>query len=245
MKDITAIILAAGKGTRLNSSDKNKVVREINNKPMICYTTDLLKNLGVTETVVVVGFRKSSVISVLGDNYTYAVQEEALGTGHALKVAFPKVSKKTKIILVLNGDDSAFYKTKDIKDLINTHRKTKSDMTLITVVKPKPNHFGKVVRDKNNQIQAIVEFKNASDQQKEIKEINTATYCFSYQFLDKYLKKIKKNTISHEYYLTDLLEIAIKNKKKVSAVKLKSNRFQGINTLGELKVANIKMKGLI
>lgn len=239
MKNITAIILAAGKGTRLNSSNKNKVARKINNKPMICYTTDLLKSFGVTEIVVVVGFRKSSVIRALGSHYTYVVQKEILGTGHAVKTAFPKISKDTKTILILNGDDSAFYKAKDIKNLINTHLKTEADMTLMTVDKDNPAQLGRIIRNKNNQVKAIVEFKNATNKEKQIKEINTATYCFSYHFLNNYLKTITKNPVSNEYYLTDLLEIAVKNQKKVSAVKLENEaKFQGINTLEELKTAN-------
>ncbi|MEA3355370.1 MAG: sugar phosphate nucleotidyltransferase [Patescibacteria group bacterium] len=245
MKNITAVILAAGKGTRLKSKNKNKVVRKINHKPMICYTVDLLKNLGLKEIIVVVGFKKSSVINTLGNNYTYVVQNKILGTGHALKTALPAISKSTKNILVLQGDDTAFYDSKDIKAVIATHTKTKADMTILTVIKKDPNRLGRIIRDKNNQVKAIVEFKNANHQQKQIKEINTATYCFNHRFLKKYLKTIKKNPISKEYYLTDLLEIAIKHQKKVSAIKLKdSSKFQGINTLEELKISNRKMKNL-
>lgn len=245
MKNITAIILAAGKGTRLNSSNKNKVVREINGKPMICYTTDLLKAIGIKKVIIVVGFRKSSVINTLGENHTYVVQQKILGTGHALKTALPQVPQNTKTILVLNADDSAFYKAKDIKKLINTHLKSKVGMTLMTVDKDDPAQLGRIIRDNENNIKAIVEFKNATLKQKKIKEINTATYCFSHTFLEKYLNSIKKNPVSNEYYLTDLLTIAINNHQKIATIKINSNQFQGINTPEELKFANNKMKGSI
>ena len=246
MKNITAIILAAGKGTRLNSRRKNKVVRKINGRPMISYTDELLDNLGIKDRIAVVGFGKEQVIKILKTKYTYAIQRKQLGTGHAVLTALPYLSKNCSHILVLQGDDTAFYDSKDIKAVIDTHINTKADMTLLTVIKKDPAHLGRIVRGKNNQVKAIVEFKNATLEQKEIKEINTATYCFNYQFLKKYLKTIKKNQISKEYYLTDLLEIAVKNQKKVSAVKLKnSSKFQGINTIEELKTANYKMKKLV
>ncbi len=242
MNNITAIILAAGKGTRLNSTNKNKVVKSIGGKPMISYTVDLLKQLSIKEVVVVVGFRSDSVKQVLGQNFTYITQESPLGTGHAVMTAIPHLKPSCQHALVLNGDDSAFYQPSDIKKLITTHQHNQSDMTLLTVIKQNPAQFGRIIRDQDNNVSAIVEFKNATKTQKQIKEINTATYCFKKDFLAEYISAIQTNPVSKEYYLTDLLEIAVKNHKTVSSVTLENpNRFHGINNLEELKIANQKM----
>lgn len=239
MNNINAIVLAAGKGTRLKSVNKNKVVKTIGGRPMISYTADLIDKLKLSKTIVVVGFQSSSVKKVLGPEYTYAIQEKPLGTGHAVKKAISHLDKDCQHVLVLNGDDSAFYKSQDIKSLITTHQQLNSDMTLLTVVKKDPAQLGRIIRDKQHKISAIVEYKNATSAQKQIKEVNTATYCFKKEFLLKFINSIRKNPVSKEYYLTDMLEIAVKNNHSVSAVTLKdSSRFQGINNLEELKQAD-------
>lgn len=239
MNHLTAIILAAGKGTRLKSTSKNKVVRRLGGKPMILYTTELLKSLGIKDIVVVVGFQAGSVKKALGKGFTFATQKKRLGTGHAVKTALPFVKPSTQNVLVLNADDSAFYSKKDLSLLIKTHLTNKSKLTLLTVVKNDPAHLGRIVRDKQGKVKAIVEFKNANSTQKKIKEINTATYCFDKNFLDQFIPKIQKNPISQEYYLTDLLSLAVNHHQKVSSVKLTdANRFQGINTFKELEIAN-------
>jgi len=240
MNHLTAIILAAGKGSRIKSTSNNKVVRKLAGKPMICYTTELLKSLNIKDIVIVVGFKKDSVKKALGNEYAFVTQKKRLGTGHAVKTALPFINQNSNSVLVLNGDDSAFYAKKDLKRLIVTHQKNKSSLTLLTVIKDNPAHLGRIIRDKQNKVQAIVEFKNASQKQKKIKEVNTATYCFNKSFLIQYINQIKKNPVSNEYYLTDLLEIAVNNHHQVSSVKLtNASRFQGINTLTELKKANL------
>jgi bifunctional UDP-N-acetylglucosamine pyrophosphorylase/glucosamine-1-phosphate N-acetyltransferase len=243
MKNITAIVLAAGKGTRFNTTRTNKLVRELAGRPMISYTADLLKNSGIKSTIFVVGFKKSSITRVLGHQYTYAVQEEVLGTADAVKSALPSLTSACQQVLVLNADDSAFYLASDISRLINTHLKTQADMTIMTVVKKDPQKLGRIIRDKSAKVRAIVEFKNATKKQKNIKEVNTATYCFKRAFLEAFIDKIKKDPVSKEYYLTDMLAMAVKNKKKVSAVKLTDpERFHSINTPEDLQRANIKME---
>ena len=246
MNHINAIVLAAGKGTRLNSTGKNKVVKTIGGRPMISYTADLIKQLKIGKAIIVVGFQSDSVKKVLGPSYTYAVQDAPKGTGHAVKRAISHLDPNCQDVLVLNGDDSAFYQSQDINKLITRHQKQNSDMTLLTVVKKDPGQLGRIIRDQTNDITAIVEYKNTNQAQKQIKEVNTATYCFKKNFLTKYINHIQENPISKEYYLTEMLEIAVKNHQSVSAVILKdSNRFQGINNLSELKKAdNLKLNEL-
>jgi UDP-N-acetylglucosamine diphosphorylase/glucosamine-1-phosphate N-acetyltransferase len=246
MNHINAIILAAGKGTRLKSVDKNKVVKTIGGQPMINYTAELINKLKPTKTIVVVGFQSNSVKKVLGSSYTYAVQKNPSGTGHAVKKAIPHLEKTCQHVLVLNGDDSAFYKPEDIEKLITTHQRLHSDMTLLTVIKKDPAQLGRIIRDQHHKIKAIVEFKNATLAQKQIKEVNTATYCFKKEFLTKFINSIQRNPVSKEYYLTEMLEIAVRNHQSVSAVILKNpSRFQGINNLEELQQAdNLKLNEL-
>ena len=193
MNHLTAIVLAAGKGTRIKSTNRNKVVRRLAGKPMICYTTELLKSLGIKDIVVVVGFQADSVRKALGNGFTYATQKQRLGTGHAVKIALPLVNPASQNVLILNADDSAFYTKKDLNVLIKTHRQNKSSLTLLTVVKDDPAHLGRIIRDKQGKVKAIVEFKNATSTQKTIKEVNTATYFYCNKnkfFLDDKMDQI-------------------------------------------------------
>jgi bifunctional UDP-N-acetylglucosamine pyrophosphorylase/glucosamine-1-phosphate N-acetyltransferase len=242
MDQVAAIVLAAGKGKRINSTKTNKVTRKIADRPMISYTAKLIKQVGINNVLVVIGYARSSVKQVLGQSYQYVVQQPQLGTGHAVLTALPYLPRNCRHVLVLNGDDSAFYLPQDIQQLIRTHIDNQADMTLMTVVKKDPGQLGRIIRDQQGRVTAIVEFKNASNQQKQIKEINTAVYCFKRRFLETYLPQVKKNPLSQEYYLTDLLAIAVKNNQTVAAVSLANPaRFHGVNTKQDLISANQKM----
>ena len=242
-KNFCAIVLAAGKGTRLDSVKSNKVIRKLSGQPMICYTIDLLEKLGFEHILIVVGFQSGSVQQALGPNHHYIVQSPQLGTGHAVLTALPHIPENCSQTLVLNADDSAFYQVKDLEHLINAHLQSQADMIMLTAIKTDPAQLGRVVRSQTGQVQAIVEYKNATAQQKKIKEINTATYCFSTQFLNQYLPQLKPNPVAKEYYLTDLLETAVNHHRPVAAVKLSDpDCFQGVNTRQELALARRKMK---
>lgn len=245
MKSVSAIILAAGKGTRLNCRQKNKVSLSLGGQPMICYTLKTLKKLKLKKIYIVVGFQKQSVIKALGPAYSYIEQPKRLGTGHAVLTAFKKIKKPTKYFLILNGDDSAFYQPSDLKALISKHLKTQADMTLITLFPQYPNHLGRIIRDQKGKIKAIVEYKNATIKQRKIKEINSATYCFKHSFLKKFLPKITKNPVTGEYYLTDLLALAVDHGQKVRSVTLKDPaNFCGVNTQKDLLTAQKRIKKL-
>ena len=242
MDKIVAVILAAGKGTRLNCSRINKVARLIAGRPMIKYTVELLRKSGIKKILVVVGYASDSIKKVLGNRCAYVKQIEQLGTANAVAAALPSLPNNCRSVLVLNGDDSAFYQVSDIDDLIKSHLDTESDITLMTVVKDNPNQLGRIIRDKDNQIKSIVEFKNANQKQKQINEVNTATYCFKKEFLIKFLPSVKKNPVSGEYYLTELLELAVKNHKKIGVVRLKdADHFYGVNNQQDLELVNKKM----
>ena len=243
MKQVAAIILAAGKGTRMKSTDKNKVVHALASKPMVAYTVKNLENSGIKSIIVVVGFASESVRVALKNSVTYAVQRKRLGTGHAVKVGLSKVPKNVQQIVSLYADDSAFYSPKLISSLLSTHRKNKAAVTVVTVTKKDPHGLGRILRDSKGQIKAIIEEKNASPKQKKITEINTGLYCFDSHFLAQGINKVKKNPVSGEYYLTDMVEIANNLGKKVIALHwLDSSIWFGVNTRKQLIKADKLMQ---
>jgi len=237
MRNITAIVLAAGHGERMKARQINKVVFPLGNKQMILHTIDLLENLAIKRTVVVVGFAKESVIKILGSRAIFAEQKKRLGTAHAVLCALDKIPKNVKTVLVLNGDDSAFYKKETIEDLIKKHIESGASITFLTIVLADRSGLGRVVRDKEGKVIAIVEDRDTTAKQKKIKEINPGCYIFDLGFLHKNLRKIKKSKISGEYYLTALIDIAIKNNEKIETVRSGKLSWRGINTMDELKEA--------
>jgi bifunctional UDP-N-acetylglucosamine pyrophosphorylase/glucosamine-1-phosphate N-acetyltransferase len=218
MKKIAAIILAAGRGDRMKSKDVNKVVVPLGDKHMILHAVDRLKGLLIRPIIVVVGFAKESVMKVLDGKVIFAEQKKRLGTAHAVMCALEKLPEETKTALVLNGDDSAFYTEDIIKKLIETHVSEKAALSFLTIIVNDPVGLGRVIRDSNNKIIKIIEEKDATNKHRKITEINPACYVFEVAFLKKYLKRIKKSLVSGEYYLTSLIDIAIKNNEKLETV---------------------------
>lgn len=221
----------------MNSKKLNKVTISLGDKPMILHALDLLHALGISDVVVVVGFAKESVIDVVKKKALYAHQNKRLGTAHALMVGLKKVPKNISHVLVLQGDDAAFYTEKLIKNLIQTHFSKKADMTLLTIEKENPTGLGRVVRDKNDTIKEIVEEKDTSERQRQITEVNPACYLFTVDFLKSYLPKVKKSAVTGEYYLTSVIDLAIKEGKHIESVKAGKISWRGINTQEELREA--------
>lgn len=238
MNKEAAIILAAGRGRRMNMSGENKVTLPLDGKPMIRHGVELLTRLKFDPIVVVVGFGKESVVSALaGEKVVFADQMEQLGTAHAAQCGLEKVSEDRKDILIIQGDDSAFYTDKTITDLLKTHTETGAAITLLTLVLDKPAGLGRVVRDENGKIKAIVEDKDASSEQRMIHEINPACYFFSAQFLRRYIQHVEESPVSKERYLTSLVDLAIKNHEKIATVTVENMQWRGVNTPGELREA--------
>lgn len=237
MNKIAAIVLAGGKGKRMKAKNVNKVIFPLAHKPMILHTIDILRNLNINPIIVVVGFAKKSVMDLLSSKVLFAEQKKRLGTGHAVSIALKKLGKNVNDVLVLNGDDSAFYKKEIIANLIKKHGELDSSVTFLTIELDNPAGLGHVVRDNFGKVLAIVEDKDAIGKYREIKEVNPACYVFSIEFLKKYIAKIEKSKISNEYYLTSLIDIAIKNGKKVEAVSGGRIPWRGINTIDELRDA--------
>ena len=244
MKNITVIVLAAGKGTRLAGgapSPKPKVLYEIGGKPIIIHTLEKLVILGVDEIIIVVGHKAEEVKKVVGEGFIFAHQKKRLGTGNAAKIGLSYVSKETENIMVLNGDDSAFYKLETIKKVVETHLRQQNSITFVTLTQGDPTGLGRILRKKGKVI-GIVEEKAATTDQKRIREVNDGLYLFRRDWLEKYLPIIKKSAVG-EYYLVDLIGLAVSQGEKVEAFKLSDpTEWKGINTTEELADADVIMK---
>lgn len=206
-KKLAVIILAAGKGTRMYS-EKPKVLHHILGKPMIYYVVEAALPLKPFEIVPVLSYKKEEVEKSLIDNFGYifnfAYQKEPQGTGDAIKWALKHMNPLADTVMVLSGD-VPLVSTKFLEGLLEKH---KDNITVVTTKLENPHGYGRIVR-KNNKIVKIVEEKHATEEEKLIKEINTGIYCFTRSFLDKFAPKISQNVITEEYYLTDLVDIAI------------------------------------
>ena len=236
-KNLGAIVLAAGKGSRIKAKNINKVAMTLDGKPIIRYGIELLNKMNIKTIVVVIGFAKESVVNVLNQKVILAEQTKRLGTAHAAQCGFRKIPNDIDNVLIVNGDDSAFYAGELIQDLIKKHLSSNATLTFLTVERDNPESFGRVVRDGNGKVIEITEEKNATSLERQIKEINAGCYVYTTDFLKKYLSKVKKNNISKEYYLTDLIEIALKHGEKVVDMQAGKMAWWGINTKEELEEA--------
>ncbi|OGH47330.1 MAG: hypothetical protein A3A51_00980 [Candidatus Levybacteria bacterium RIFCSPLOWO2_01_FULL_39_10] len=232
-----AIILAAGKGKRMKSKISNKVTMKLGDKPMVMHAVELLEGMKVIPIVIVVGFAKDSVKNLFDGSVVFAEQKKRLGTAHAAHQGVKVLSPSTENVYVLNGDDSAFY-TKDILEkLYKTHEANRNAVTILTLKVADPGGLGRIIRGKNGEISAIVEEKDATDAQRKISEINPGCYLFSVAFLKKYLPKVKKSSVTKEYYLVSLIDLAVKNGEKVDAILCGNIIWRGVNTKDELETA--------
>ncbi|MBI4039573.1 NTP transferase domain-containing protein [Candidatus Daviesbacteria bacterium] len=240
---IAGIILAAGKGTRFNKGAPSrlpKVLYKIGGRPMLGYTLDILKHLGVEplNTVIVIGHQGHLVRQFAGSQYKYAIQNPPLGTGDALKCGLGQVPADFNTVLCLNGDDSAFYKPQTINKIIKIHFQEKSTITFVTLQKENPVGLGRIIRDQADHLQGIIEEKDATDRERQIKEVNDGLYIFEKNWLTDNIVDLPRGP-QGEYYLVDLVKMALGQNKKVIAYKLTdASQWWGVNTPEELIQAN-------
>ena len=230
-----AIVLAAGKGTRMKSK-KSKLVQKIYGKEVVRRAVENAKKAGVGEIVAVVGYMKEEVMAVLGDKVKYAVQDEMLGTGHAVLQAKEYLKGKKGKVLVLNGD-VPLIRPETLNKLLEKSIENKEYATLLTAIYDNPKGYGRIVRDEGGNIAAIVEEKDTTDDQKEIKEINAGIYCFDIEELLAALENLSPDNAQGEYYLTDVIEIMNKKGLKTGAVVVEDNtEILGINDRIQLEM---------
>ena len=235
MSDVMAIIMAAGKGTRMKSKN-SKLVQKIYGKEMIKRAVENAKKAGIEDIVTVVGYKKEQVKQVLGNSVKYAVQEEMLGTGHAVMQAAKYLEGKKGKVLVLNGD-VPILRPETINNLLEKSIDSKEAATLLTAIYEDPFGYGRIIRDEGGNVEGIVEEKDATEEQKEIAEINAGIYCFDIEALLEALKEIKPNNSQGEYYLTDVIEIIGKKGLKTGAVIVEDNtEILGVNDRNQLQM---------
>lgn len=242
--EINAIVLAAGKGTRMKSKYP-KVIHELLKKPMILHVIDNLKKADVSNIISVVGFQSEKVIEVVQDNSEYVYQTEQLGTGHAIMMAAPLLENKEGLTIIICGD-TPLITSSTLEALIKHHTTNENKATILTGVLDDALAYGRIIRDEAKHVQKIVEFKDATDAEKQVTEFNTGTYIFDNKRLFELIKLIDNNNAQNEYYLTDIISLMNERNDKVDGFVLENlDESIGINDRATLAQAQQLMKNAI
>lgn len=238
------VILAAGHGTRMKS-DLPKVMHELHGKPLVGHIVDAVVASGVTEKPVVVVAPDSDLVrSYLGERATFVVQENQLGTGDATRAAEQVLLGDAEHIMVVYAD-LPFLSSDSIKRLAEQHAKEENTVTMLTSTvenfegQNEPFYsFGRIVRDEVGGVRSITEMRDCTDEQKQIRELNTGSYCYEAHWLWSHLGKLNTDNDQEEYYLTDLVEMAIEEGEPVATVDLDPNEAYGISSQEDLEKAH-------
>jgi len=236
-----ALILAAGKGKRMKS-EKTKVLHELNGRPIIEYVVEALEIDEIERIGVIVSENNMDEIREhLKDRVDYIVQTEQLGTAHAVLTAENWLSNFEGPVIVVVGD-APFLQKKTVEDLLNKYIQNNYTCLLLSAVYKEPPAYGRIIRDNNGKLIRIVEEKDATVQEKKIKEVSTSHYCFDKDKLFSALKKIKNNNAQGEYYLPDVIEVFIYEGEKIEAIPVADHWITfGINNPEDLKIAQKMM----
>ena len=238
---VTAVILAAGQGTRMKSN-LPKVLHPLCGRPMLWHVLEALGNVTTETSVVVIGHGAEEMTKYLGDSAQTVLQEPRLGTGHAVMQAESLLKGKTNMVIVTYAD-MPLLRGETFKRLVETQRINSGPFSLLTVIADDPRGFGRIVRKTDGTVEAIVEEYVATPEQQQIKELNVGAYCFNADWLWDALKRIEKNPKKGEYYLTDIVEIAVQDNLPVQAV-VHDDFIEtiGINTRVHLSEAEAAMR---
>ena len=240
-----AVVLAAGKGTRMKS-DLPKVLFPVCGKPMIEYVLDALEEAGVDEILVVVGYKAELVKSTIKPrpNVKFAEQKELLGTGHAVTSCRENLEGFDGPVFIIAGDNP-MLQSSSVSRLFEEYEKNEGASCILgTVYKENPFGMGRILRDESGNFVGVVEEKDATDEQRQIKEINISYYIFNTPDLLNSLGSIRANNAQKEYYITDVPRILLDNNKKILALPvLKDVECLGVNTQADLAIVEETLKG--
>lgn len=235
------VILAAGQGKRMGAKIP-KVLVPFHGKPMVDYVVDAALHSGVTKKpILVVGYQEDLVREHLGDKVDYVTQDEQLGTGHAVKITSDQIPHDAENVLVLYGDQPSITGAM-IYNLAKTHIDIKKSITMATVTVPDfedwysvfYSSFSRIIRNEKGEVVRSVEFKDATEEEKNIKELNPCYFCFKKDWLFKKLNDIKNKNAQGEYYLTDVVKYAA-SEKSIASVSISPEEALGVNTIEQLR----------
>ena len=247
---IATIILAAGKGKRMKNPDKPKVLFELNNKPLIEFVIDLALSIDSKLIIPVVGNHKQKVIDFIKNKYKdyesiirFAHQDEQLGTGHAVNMTRKYLENFEGDVLILSGDVPLLNKN-TVDKFIKYHQKNQFDASLLSAIFEDASGYGRIIKDSNGVFIDIREDKDASEEEKKIKEINSGIYIINCKYLFEGIKTLKSDNAQREYYLTDVFRYFKEKGLKIGALPVEDNiRIVGVNTVEQLTELESKING--
>lgn len=238
IKDVQFIVLSAGKSKRMRSDDP-KALAKLNGKYFLAHVLDTVKSLSPTiKPIIIVGHKKERIFEIFGTEHSsldhiYAEQTEQLGTGHAVLCGKEKTDKNAKTIFIISTDQPLISK-ETILNILEHHAQNQAVITLGTIKLPDFSewragmlNFGRIIRDKEGKVVRSVEFKDATEDEKKITEVNPAMYAFDAKWLWENIENIKNENASGEYYLTDLISLAVNQGKNIEALPIK-NMLEGL-----------------
>jgi len=237
MKNVTAVILAAGMGSRMRS-DVPKVLHRIASRTMLERIMSNLKRSGVEDILAVVGYKAERIENLFREQLRFVRQPELLGSGDALAHAVDFMNSRENSVLVTCGD-TPLISPATFRKIVKTHFRDNASCVLLTARVDDPSSYGRILRDKNGNIARIIEEKDLIGAEKKINEINVGTYCFHKSEIVKYIREIEMNEKKKEFYLTDIVDILRKKGKKVISVSCgKKEEHIGVNSRKELAEVN-------
>lgn len=239
-RELATVILAAGKGTRMKRPDMAKVMFHLNGEPMIKNVVNLALKINSDRVIIVVGHYRDTVMDYvrkIAPSVEFAIQEEQLGTGHAVMQTEKLLENFNGDVLVLSGD-VPLLTVRTITNLLKHHYKTDAVATLLTAEIDDPTGYGRIIRNPDGSVNRIVEHKDATDEERKIKEINSGIYVFKKEPLFEALKYITPNNAQGEYYLTDVFFLFSRSGMRICALKAENwDEIHGINTIEQLEKA--------
>lgn len=255
MEKYAAVILSAGKGTRMTphssgqasdqASQIPKVMFLLNGKPIIDHSVKIVRDAGIDKIILTVGYKKELIEEYFGDSVEYAVQEPQLGTGHAVMVAEPLLGGQSDSVLIFYGD-CPLYRPETIRRLIEAYEEENPTIALLTAISEDAGVYGRVFRGENSDVTEIIEAKDCTPDQRANKEWNPGFYIIKSDWLWENIKNLDNDNVQKEYYLTDLIQIARDQGERVIAIPVtEESEALGINTMQQLEEAEAVLKNRV
>lgn len=230
------MVLAAGKGTRMRRGEPKAAV-QVNGRPMVVRVIDALLRAGVTRVIAVVGHRAEDVRAVIGDRAEYVVQREQLGTGHAVGCSEQCLAGFCGPVVVAYAD-IPLLRQRDSARLIAHHLESGAAATLLTAEFPEPGTLGRIVRGADGRVEGIVEARDATPEQLQIREVNVGVYCFRAPQLFHLISQLRNENAQRQYYLTDVIGLLTQQGERVEAVTMDfAGAGVGVDTVEDLERA--------